>query len=80
MTNGIGGVVPIAESDDIAGGGGDLLGAVDGVAVDVEVAAGGADGDGDGGVEQEQGPEHRLAVEQGGHDVLPSGSGGCERD
>jgi hypothetical protein len=47
---------------------------VQGVAVEVELVAEAASGYRDGGVEQEQEPEHRLAVEQGGHDVLPSGS------
>ena len=40
------------ERDDAhSGGGHDLLGAVQGVAMEVEVAADGAGGDGDGGVE-----------------------------
>jgi hypothetical protein len=57
-----GGACP--ERDDAhADGGQDLLRAVQAVAVDVKLVAEGAGGHGDGGVEQEQKPEHRLAVE-----------------
>jgi hypothetical protein len=68
-----------AERDDAhSDAGHEPLRAMEGVAVDVEVAADGADNQGDGEVEQEQEPEHRLAIKQGGHDVLPSGSRSCE--
>ncbi len=54
-----------AERDDAhSGTGDDLLGAVEGLTVDAEVVASRGDRDGDGGVEQEQEPEHWPGGEQ----------------
>ena len=55
------------------GGGHDLLGAVEGLAVNVEVVPGRADSHGDGGVEQEQEPEHRAGCDQRLHECFLSG-------
>src|SRR6266568_308798 len=62
------------ERDDAhAGGGHDLLGDVEGLAVNVEVVAGRADSHGDGGVEQEQEPEDRAGGDQRLHEFFLSG-------
>src|SRR6266487_3666012 len=62
------------ERDDAhPGGGRDLLGAVKGLAVDVEVVAGHADSHGDGCVEQEQEPEHGAGGDQRLHGGFLSG-------
>src|SRR6266568_8371101 len=60
--------------DPHPGGGRDLLGGGQAVAVNVEMAADRADGDGDGGVEQEQEPEDRAGRDQRLHEFfLPGG-------